>query len=212
MLSSLSCFGWWTAVPWRRRNGRNSILTQNAQGKVAVTGLHILSRNDEISQQGSEQWNCGAVMLCEALYSECRGMWGPRQRTDLSLFRSSHGFLAHAIPCVPFASSGFHVLVPTREFHSGSSSQAFLFYGSGAYPFSSILPSVWTLRFSEMQTWVGGCTLTLILLEHLRGLGDGPQYFMRIWLLEVGEAVKFSDALRPSVSRQFLVLSAFAYK
>lgn len=63
-----------------------------------------------------------------------------------------------------------------------------------------------------MQTWVGGCTLTLILLEHLRGLGDGPQYFMRIWLVEVGEAVKFSDAPKPLVSRQFLVLSAFAYK
>lgn len=83
-------------------------------------------------------WSCDA--LCEALSSECRGMWGPRQRTDLSLFRSSHGSLAHAIPCVPFASSGFHMLVPTREFHSGSSSQAFLFSGSGAHPFSPIPP------------------------------------------------------------------------
>lgn len=118
-------------------------------------------------------WSCDA--LCEALSSECRGMWGPRQRTDLSLFRSSHGSLAHAIPCVPFASSGFHMLVPTREFHSGSSSQAFLFSGSGAHPFSPIPPSVRTLRFSEMQTWVRGCTPTLIPLEHLRGLEDEPQ-------------------------------------
>lgn len=72
MLSSLSYFGWWTAIPWRRINDRNSILTQNAQGKVAVTACKYWVR---IMRSPSELWNC------EASFPEWNhdALWGPLQ-------------------------------------------------------------------------------------------------------------------------------------